>query len=180
VDARLDRQFAMMERQKNAIVAELSAWSRDRRRFCPSDKQWSALEVIDHLRKTEQGILAEMQREFGISDSPVIVPQIDRVRGFLLTSLFRTQVRVKVPGAATSVLPDRGEDLEVLAQGWGETRLEMARFLDSLPASKLKLGGFRHPVSGWMTVPRTLLFFSAHMEHHRFQLRRLKRASAVR
>jgi hypothetical protein len=59
---------------------------------------------------------------------------------------------------------------------WVKNRERLFSLLDSLQPDQLSLGVFRHPVSGWMTMPQALAFLSAHIRHHEYQLDRLKSA----
>jgi hypothetical protein len=136
---------------------------------------------VEHLVKTEQGILAEMLAAFRDHGNARTVPVSDQVRGWLLTCLFRTPLRVRVPPGATTVLPARSigihpAPIEQLTAQWQATRDQLADLLERVPPSALGIGVFRHPVGGWMTLPRTLHFFSAHMQHHGYQIQRLQAA----
>ena len=162
--------FARLERQKADILARVADWPADRLASRPVAKEWSAAEVIDHLMKVEHGILAAVRR--GVH-APHPVRVADRLRSFLIYLLFRTPYKVRVPRSAPEVLPDQHVVLDAAVTRWNATRIDLLALLYEVDAGALRAGVFRHPVSGWMTLPQVLRFFSAHMHHHMFQLDRL-------
>jgi len=177
MDASLSGQFAKLERQKQTLLEQLAEWDSPLLAFRSAPGQWSALEVLDHIVKTESAIVATM-RNHAASSRSVSAP--DRVRGFLLILLFLTPVRVKAPGSVKAIVPSGDNSFESLGAAWTQTRDELESFLNSVPRKRLWPAVFRHPVAGWMTLPRTLSFLSAHIIHHVFQLRRLAEASQTR
>jgi hypothetical protein len=177
------RQFSTLEGQRKAFVARIASWEDGKSRFRPGANEWSAIDIVEHLIKTEIEILAVMRNaSFNGVAKPATVSAQDRLRGLLLTTLFRTPARVKAPGTVTAILPCGECNLSQLASQWEMTRKELAGFLEPLTRSQLQAAAFRHPVSGWMTIERTLFFLSAHIDHHGFQLKRIEKSaqSAVR
>jgi hypothetical protein len=167
---RMRATFTGLERQKADILASVKDWLAGRLAYRPAANEWSAAEVIDHLAKVEQGILAAVRR--GVQ-TPHSVGVADRLRSFLIYLLFRTRAKVRVPRSASEVLPDRRAELEDVVKQWDATRIDLLALLSEVDAATLHAGVFRHPVSGWMTLPQVLRFFSVHMHHHVFQLDRI-------
>ena len=86
--------------------------------------------------------------------------------------------RVKVPNVVTSILPTETERaFSALRQAWAADRAKLTGFLNSLSIVDLPKGVFRHPFGGWATANGALLFLRAHLQHHRYQLGRLRRAT---
>ena len=167
---RMRATFTGLERQKAEILGRVKDWSADRLAYRAAAKEWSAVEVIDHLAKVEQGILAAVRR--GVQ-TPQSVGVADRLRSFLIYLLFRTRAKVRVPRAAAEVLPDPRVELGGVVKQWEATRIDLLALLTEMDGGALHAGVFRHPVSGWMTVPQVLRFLSVHMHHHVFQLDRI-------
>ncbi len=167
--ASLTRSFDQLQRQKAGLVQSLQSMSPGRLAHRPSAASWSALEIADHLARTEHAILGAVKAQMPWTTP---VPRRDQFRAFLIASLFRTPARVKVPRAAAHVLPGELPRLPEVLALWDETRVQMAATLDPITPDVLARGAFRHPVSGWMTVTNTLRFLSVHMVHHQYQLNR--------
>lgn len=149
-------------------------WSTAKLAFRPAPDAWSAIEVLDHIVKVEDRITAAAR--IGLR-APHRIGLRDRLGFLFIDRLFRSRHRVKVPRSAADVLPDRMAKLDSICRHWVLTRSELDDLLSSLSPIQFRVGVFRHPVSGWMTVPQILRFFSVHMQHHRFQLTRLSQAS---
>jgi hypothetical protein len=175
--ALLERWFARLESRKDSMLTGLDSWPQSDLEFCHRPGAWSALQVLDHLQRTEQSILDVMVAR--IPDSrPASLK--DGLGAVFLIGLFLLPSRVTVPGTASEVLPSAAAGLEEISQRWDGTRTELAAVLDGFPFASLRCGVFKHPVSGWMTMPQTLRFLSAHLVHHGYQLRRLESALSAR
>ena len=162
--------FGMLEQQKAELLESLRRWPAARTAYRPAADAWSAAEVLDHIVKVETEILAAVRR--GLLQ-PHRIGVRDRVGFWMLDRIFRSDRRVKVPASARKVLPDPNASLAAVAERWDATRRDLARLLEQVPPGEQRAGVFRHPVSGWMTLPQVLRFFWVHVEHHGFQLRRL-------
>lgn len=155
-----------------AVLADLSDWPEEQLHFHPSPESWSAAGVLDHVVKVEAGILNTMQAHLP-EGHPVTMN--DQLRARLLITIMRSPMRVKVPVAAQAVLPGAEQDISGLIRLWQVVRTDMIGLLENLGAANLRYGVFQHPVAGWMTVPTTLTFCAAHLQHHTYQINRLKR-----
>ncbi len=170
LDAKL---FAELETRKKQLLAEIVRGRYGRLRFGPANAGWSVLEVLDHLQKTEASILLQMMRKLQAAQP---VPLKDRVQSIFLLILFRLPSRVSIPPAARQIQPSATAALAEITDAWSQTRLHMRDFLKEVSAEDAANGLFRHPVSGWMTLATTLSFLSAHIVHHRYQLKRIERS----
>lgn len=168
------RRFDKLERQKCEVLSVLARLSTPQLYFRPTPGAWCALEVLDHLIRVEESTLQTVREHLpnGIS-----ISLRDRAGGLFITSVMLSPMRVKVPPSASMVMPAATKDLSACAASWTEVREKMANLLGSLQPAQGRIGLFRHPVSGWMTMTDTLRFLSAHLQHHRYQLSRLKSAA---
>ena len=164
----------LLDRQKREILLAVKGWSAARLQFQPSPLDWSAAQVFDHLVKVEAGILA--LAKLGLAD-PRRLGLRDRLGYLFIDRVFRSERKVKVPTAASQVLPAPAPDFAVILKEWEQTRQDLAQFCGQLSPEQQRTGIFRHPVTGWMDLPRILGFFSVHIIHHHFQLSRITAAS---
>ena len=170
-----DERIRRLEEQKGAVLETVRSWPTELQVWRPADGGWNALEVLDHLVRTESGICGVVARGLG-------TPQRMSVRdgvGFLFVErVFLSRRRVKVPAAAEEfILPGEGLALEEIAARWDQARLDLRRV--AREAEGCRGGVFRHPVSGWMNFEQVLRFFSAHIVHHEFQLVRIREGLRV-
>lgn len=166
-------RLVSLEHLKCSVLARVGPWPTARHNFRAASAQWSALDVIDHLEKTERAILAALNAHTG---SPVSIGFGDRLKSAALIALFRRNVRVKAPPGATAIFPCGTRSLDAIASDWAGTRVDLTSFLQSDPPSG---GGiFLHPVAGWMSLDSTLAFLESHIVHHGFQIDRIEKASA--
>ncbi len=163
-----------LEQQKEDLLAPFQSWSSARLAHRPTPGAWSTAEVFNHLMKTEAAILRAAQQ--GVL-RPQRIGLRDRLGYIFIEKLLRSDRKVKVPDSAPQVLPDRDPELQAVSVEWQTVREDLRRFYEQLSPEQLREGIFRHPVSGWMNMPRILGFFWVHMVHHSFQLARLSTAS---
>jgi hypothetical protein len=162
--------FARLEHQKTEMLAGLECWPPDLLTRQPEAEAWCAVQVLDHLVRTETGITARAR--LGLAD-PHPVGVRDRMGVALLDRVFRSEHRVKVPAGATTVLPAVCPSLLSVLERWERGRRELQGVLAAPEVATVQDGVFRHPVAGWMTFEQVLQFFSVHMIHHGYQLRRI-------
>ena len=172
--ASIKRTFLKLERQKAEMLGETAAWSAAGLRFRPEPGSWSALEVLDHVVKVEINVMDAARHNLP-EGHPIGFK--DRLGGLMVNAVMRSPKRVKVPASARMVLPEITADPALVIRRWDESRQAMAKCLDSVAPNQLVPGVFRHPIGGWMTLPRTLAFLSAHLRHHAYQIKRLKQAA---
>ncbi|HVO59143.1 MAG TPA: DinB family protein [Dongiaceae bacterium] len=167
--------LALIETQKIALLDRLAAWPEPQLYFRPAPAQWSALDVLDHLVRTESAIL-QAARDGLLS--PRKIGLTDRLRTAFLERIFRSRRRVKAPGHVTQIFPGPALRFSEVRDRWDAVRLDLSQFLVSSPPQLLRRGIFYHPVGGWMNAESILGFFSVHMIHHTYQLDRLQAACA--
>jgi len=102
-----------LEAQKDAILAEVGGWPAELQRWRPADGGWSALQVLDHLVRTEAGISAVARVRLAM---PQRITVRDRVGFVFVEHVFRSRRRVRVPGSVANVIAP-GEGLAPWAPG---------------------------------------------------------------
>ena len=166
--------FCTLEQQKHDLLAELGSWTLSRLVFQPAAEEWSALQMLDHIIRTEREILLVV---YSNEHQPHRVGITDRIRTRFLQGVFRSDRKVRVPSSAKIVLPRNAPELAVLQSDWGEVRTTLANNVERLTVRSSGQGLFRHPVGGWMDMQGVLDFLSVHILHHGYQLARLRVAS---
>jgi hypothetical protein len=164
------KQFAEIEVARSEVLFELSNWSPELLSFRPATGSWNAIEVLDHVVKSETGMTK--RAAVGLQN-PHPLDSEARSGIAALERALRSHHRFQVPPGARSTFPDAEATLTEVIERWEETRKELGHTLDSLSLENAHHGVFRHPVAGWMTFGDVLRNISAHLYHHRLQLRRI-------
>lgn len=166
--------FRRLERQRTATVRDLRSLSQEQLQTRPAPDSWSALEVLDHLIRSERAVLRSMRENMGHNHEATIQ---ERLRNGIVTVMMLLPTRLRIPGSVSFLAPQTGGgDLQLLAEAWTAERASLSLFLESLSPDDERKGLFRHPVGGWTTASGALCFLQAHFVHHTYQLSRLKRA----
>ncbi len=171
VNNKLMSSFARLEGQRARMLHELDQWSYERLSLRPKTGAWSALEVVDHLVRTER-----LVRSTALETLPerIEVSTAERWKLYLLVCMFRLPVRVRVPTAVHMILPGALRPLRDLKVEWGVERQRLQELLRSPLAATADRAAIRHPAVGWINLHGALLFVSVHLKHHTFQMQRLK------
>lgn len=167
MDAVLDRNFAKLERLTAVVRSELAGWSASQLSLRPAVGVWSALDVVSHLALVEESFLGSVRENLA---KGVAVGWRDRVGALMVNTVMRSSLRVKAPASASRVLPQS----DVGFARWNRVRLDLGGLLKTLEPEQMRFGVFLHPVAGWMDIRTGMEFLAAHVQHHQYQLRRLK------
>ncbi len=139
--------------------------------FRPEKGSWSALEVVEHLVRVEEGILSRVKPR-----EPRTWREAVRSKVALeLVSLhFLLGRRAKAPVQA--ILPIGGVTLADLGTRWNAARQAMLSAIDGFAPADFARPMMRHPILGLLTPTETLTFILRHIAHHRRQLTRIRRS----
>ena len=165
--------FRPIEAERNLVLTQLEGWSAERLRFRPTPKAWSAIEVLDHVVRAETGTIADVQA--GLQNPRILGSEL-RPRVEELDRALRSEQFFLVPAGAEAIHPDAQTTWPQVVLRWQHARTEARSLLEGLTPAHACCGVFCHPFAGWMTVHEVLEHFSAHLCHHRFQLRRIRAA----
>ncbi len=160
-----------LEAQTRTLLSELDSWLPADLSYRPRLVDWSALQVLEHLVKTEEEILV-LAREGARNPHPIGVR--DRLGFLFVMRVFQTDQKVKTPSSAAQVLPGPELALSDLRERWQKTRADFRVFQEQLHPRQARHGLFRHPVIGWMGTRQIIEFFWVHIIHHGFQMKRLR------
>ena len=163
-----------LETKKSELLDSLSRWPGEHLRFRPADGGWSAVQVVDHLVRTEIEIVAAAKK--GLAQ-PRRIGARDRAGTWFLQRVFESDRKVKSPGKVTAIIPAEAPTLSECAERWDDARRELAALETRVGPEVAQMGIFRHPVGGWMTLDGVRDFFAVHIHHHGFQLAALERAA---
>ena len=172
MNPKLQRRFDSLERSKAAILETVATWSPEQLAYRPAPDAWSAAEILDHIARTEGGILQAVR---GNLDAPQPLAKKDRLTSFVVRCIMRSPLKVKVPAQATAILPSETATPEQAIAAWDKARTRWCKLVTAATPKQIEGGVFSHPRGGWMSLADTLLFLRLHHDHHLNQLARLQK-----
>ena len=167
--------IASLRDAHRAVSDLLDALSADALGWRPEPDLWSATDVLEHLIRTERGMLFSMKRqvEAGENRRDLGAPSPEafaQLRAFLLTDR-----KTRVPeGAAQYVAPKGDTPYADLRAEWDALPETWAQALAAIPDGLAEAGLVPHPRAGALTGQDAALFAADHATHHLHQLRRLR------
>jgi uncharacterized damage-inducible protein DinB len=164
--------LAKLETRRRELMAEADRLTAEQLTFRPAPNSWSALEVIEHLVKVEEGIAARIRPR-----EPRGLIETMKVKAALgaMCVLFGFGGRSKVP--VQGILPLGGATLSDLASRWEAAQAALRERLESFGPGDWSRPMMRHPLIGRLTPAEGLTFVYRHMGHHRRQLARIRGAA---
>jgi len=139
--------------------------------FRPSQGDWSALDVVEHLVRVEEAIVSRIKKR-----EPRTWRETARARLSLeLISLyFLLGRRFKAP--VQTILPQGGVTLADLSTRWAAAQEAMRRTIDGFEPADFARPMMRHAILGLLTPMEALTFILRHIAHHRRQIARIRRS----
>lgn len=169
---KLQRRFDSLERSKAAMLEDLSTWTPSQLAFRPATGAWSATDILDHIARTEGGILQAMRDNLA---TPKPLKKKDRLTSFVVRCIMRSPLKGKVPTEVTAILPSEIATSAQAIAAWEKARARLCQLVTAATPAQIEGGVFSPPRGGWMSLADTLLFLRLHHEHHLGQLSRLKK-----
>jgi uncharacterized damage-inducible protein DinB len=163
-------RFTPLESKRDTFLEQVAALSEAQRQFKPTPETWCALEVAEHLITVEIGISKPFLNGVKLEAVTIRTQAI----GWLLIAGLGTRTRVKTP--SKSAIPQQIPMLEDVRARWQNHHERMQAHLEPLPATALSSAAMNHPMVKPMTLAQSLAFFTAHTQHHLYQLERIRRS----
>jgi hypothetical protein len=166
------KQWRALQQQLQALFSELERYSHAVLNASPGPGKWSAMQVLQHLLRSETLSLGYLQKKW--SYSPELKPASFRTRWreFILASYLGVPIKFKAPKGVNEEHFPEESDFSATRKQWLETRKEMEAFLSELPNEVFEKEFYRHPIAGRITIPGMLRFFERHTQRHLGQIRK--------
>ena len=170
--AELRDNFERYDRTRRALLDDLAVLNDEEIRRKPGPKEWSILQIVQHMVLAEQGVMQYL---------PEPEELIDRKRGlrariFYAVVLLILRWNIRVPVPSKRMVPGGNTSLSELRLQWDENMRWFREYLDSLGPQDLKRAVFSHPVAGPLTGPQAGKLAQYHFEAH---LRQIKQVKAI-
>lgn len=129
------------------------------------------MQVLQHLTLTE----AEFCRQAAqaVRSGPVYPGRRERMLTIGALFLFRLPLRLSVPSELASLQPENTPDLRSVLANWDDDRNRLRELLLNRSDRETRRVAIHHPLIGAIDWRDGSRFLYVHMQHHRWQLRRL-------
>jgi hypothetical protein len=173
LDQRLDRLDADLLK----LLKELESYDDERLNQSPRDGGWSPLQVLQHLKQSEELSLRYLQKKLSFNPELKGANLLTGLRGWLLRVYLWAPLKFKAPKNVDTTDAPRDLSLKKMADAWLKNRRELRDFLATLPEDIYGKEVYRHPFAGRLTVTGMVDFFEHHFRRHAKQAKRALGAS---
>ncbi len=161
------QQFQKIEEERNAFLNKLSKFSNEQLNKKPSQSAWSALDVVEHLIKSEYYSLKYIEKKMSFNPSFEKAGLKTNFRYLMIKISMWSPFSITAP-VAVSQFSSSG-NFEKLKLEWNKEREKLALFLEKCTSDLFDKEVYKHPAVGKITVPQMLKFFSLHFHRHKKQ-----------
>lgn len=173
MNPKIKRQLDAVDDQLQKLVSRLSRYSEEDLNRKPSDKEWSVMQVMVHLRMAEFYTRAYMEKKFSDGNIPRKNGLKGKIMPLLYPLLFNAPIKVKSPALiGDEVLPEKSSFWDVTKQ-WKTQRADLRIYLEQLTDRQLQSEVYRHPIFGRSDAFAMLKFYKLHTDRHIKQINRL-------
>ncbi len=172
MERRLAGPWQRLVGAKERLLAGVGKHPREFRERRPTPAEWSIAEVIEHLVLVERGIAAALAKAPDPA-RPRVVRWDQGFRFLAMRVALKGGARIKAPTAV--VLPTGELPWHALLSRWEVERRGFEEWLLSVEPEIIHTPRFRHPIVGWLDIPRALTFVGDHLDHHVGQIARIER-----
>jgi hypothetical protein len=165
-------QLEIYDQKRNALLEDLSRFNEDQLRAKPDSKDWSLLQIIQHMVLAERDVLQYLPEPKEL----IAGKRGLRARIFYVVVLFILKWNIRVPVPSEGMVPDGNTSLSELRQQWDENLLWFRGYLDSLKPEDFKRAVFNHPIAGPLTGPQAGTLAQYHFDAH---LRQIKKVTSL-
>lgn len=167
------KQLDVVDKQLHQLVSRLSRYSEGDLNRKPSEKEWSVMQVMCHLKLAELYGIQYMQKKLS-GDRPLKKTTITgKIMPALYPLFFSIPVRFNAPEpVADDHLPVKSSFWEVTKE-WKKQREFLRSYINTLSDEQLKSEIYRHPVFGRSNAAAMLRFYKLHTARHEKQINRL-------
>ena len=167
---RLERLARRIDANLDRLLETLRAMTPEQRSFEPGGDAWSVNQVAHHLLLVQSISVGVMEKNRGRQSARRNLRQrLGRIGVAMVLGL-----GIKVRNPAPPTTPDPEITFEELEPRWSEERARFGGLVASMDDASLGEAGFKHPISGPLTVGESLDFLACHLEHHLKQIERIR------
>jgi len=168
----LHHRLDALDVELDRLLKELAAHSAEALDCPPAPGKWSALQVMQHLMRSEELSMRYLQKKLSYQPDLQKAGPVTGLRSWLLRTYLQLPFKFKAPQAVDAANFESDLTLDELAGRWKATRAELRAFLDGLPDDLYDKAVYKHPFAGRLTLYGMVDFFDGHFRRHREQIRR--------
>lgn len=157
-----------LENRRRELFDVIDQLSEEQLRFRPEPDRWSILQVLQHVVRSEEGML---RSEVELRDNPLLDILKPGNLYQVVKDILEKDVPVGVPDP--SLEPDGQTTVDELRATWDNERNAMGKLLETLVPDNVERVMFSHAAAGPLTALQMLEIAVAHLDNHRRQIDRI-------
>ncbi len=173
METSLQKKFDRLQHDKVRLLAGLKACTAPQLEQSPGPNQWSIVEVIQHINRSEYLSFRYIERQLDDPSKAKKTGLPNAFRSRALNTVLWSPFKWKAPGLVSKFEEEYTYD-EMVAL-WNLTRTNLEKTLNAIPNELLKHTLFKHPYAGHLNVYQMLNFMHYHLQHHVKQINRIKK-----
>lgn len=168
--AQLQVKFDRLEAMLHDTLAYTDQLPSEKKHAAPAN-EWSATQILYHLKISETGTVAYLERKL---QAPPTEVEKAGIAGWVRSMLLRRALRnMKKKFKAPSVLGEMPErpDYDAVKSDLLATRKKLKNVLEKVTSQQVGRAYFKHPRAGKINMLQTMDFLEDHFSRHAQQIR---------
>ncbi len=159
-DKRLRTLFELLDRNPT-----------DKYQNSPAEKEWTVIQVLDHLYVSQQGPLNYCKKKIKAGDAIPESGLFDAIKMKVYLLFLFSPIKFKAPKVVSN--PSNDWEYNEIKTKHLQFLEDLKDFVEAYPDKFSNKAIYKHPIAGRITMDHTISFFEAHLRHHQFQINRL-------
>jgi len=173
MNEKFEKIFDQIEIERKTLLRKVSLLNEGEFNSKPADGKWSVAEILTHLLTSERLSLLYMRKKYKGVDQVGNSGLVEYLKmTFLKFSQRVAFFKYKAPKVIRENTPDTMTYSNLVA-AWDKSRLDLKKFLESIPAENVRKKIYKHPIVGRLDAAQGVEFLSEHFRHHLPQINRL-------
>ena len=168
--------FNELEGYKKGILIDFNDLSQDQLNFKMKTKNWSLLQIVEHIILAETGTINYVNKKLLGKESLKNSGFFSFLRSKTLNYFMNSGIRFKARVETT--LPAEQPNLKEITLKWDIARNAIKRLIDASDETLLQKQIFKHPLAGRINGLQMLEFLQIHLKRHFKQIVELKKHPA--
>lgn len=170
MDSRILSRLDSLDAELRELLDQLADYSEEDLNRSPGPGKWSALQVMQHLHRSEELSLQYLRKKLSNPATLKRAGLMTSLRELFLAVYLDVPLKFKAPKAVSPETFPEGATLDGLGTSWQSLRGQIREFLAAQPEIAFRSEAYKHPLAGRVTLNAMLAFFQGHFRRHRKQL----------
>jgi hypothetical protein len=171
MNSKIEDLFQKFENSRLELFSFLDTFPKEKMNQSISDKKWSVVQVINHLKEAEKGSVLYITKKIERSTKFEKSGFKSTYRYLILRLAFILPIKYKQPPMLDE--PTNDMTIDEAKENWSVVRNDMRAILEQMNDEQITSEIFKHPLVGKMNMIQSIKFMQKHFDRHEEQIKNI-------